>query len=187
MAKSSTISSSNDMLAQPSKMNRGDVLDLFIRCVNLCEPEHKYDRDVQYPITADDVDYSYVTKYLAKCGPRSNGAFFAIKMKWLNKQETERVLAVMCHEMGHLNYGIRRNEPTHSAEFWEEMANCAVVMKDNWGDVTNWFYQTPSRVTFAKEIINEPNSATVDRRIETVQERKEEMVRLFGGNTEMIQ
>lgn len=165
-------------------MERGDYLTLFVKVANLCEPDHKY--DIEYPIDESDVKFSWTSKYWAKCGPRHNGAYFAINNSWAGSVSTERMLAVMCHEIGHFNYGITKNQPTHGPDFWEAMARYGVTCRNKWNVVQTWFNHNVDIDEFVEEVVNDPNSALVDNRIETVEERKNEQAELMGRNPSKV-
>lgn len=184
---SSTLTPDREPLVSSKKMGRDDVLELFIRVTNLTEPDHKY--DVEYPIWKDEVEYSYCTRYYAKCGPRnsiSKSAFFASSIDQFNSFSTEFSLAVMCHEVGHLKYGIEYGQPTHPAIFWRKMAEYAMTLIRNWSKVETWFHESPDRQKFREEVVNEPNSFTVDGRIETVTERRKKMAELMNANVSLV-
>lgn len=183
---SSTFTTDEQRLPRPNGMERSDVLDLFIQVVNYCEPEHKYEQS--YPIDRSDVEYSYTTSYYAKCGPRYNGSmYFAINMGWLQSRRIERLLAVITHEISHLKYGIGYGKPSHPADFWRAMAFYASELRDGWSTVKSWFSNDEiEKEKFLAAVVNDPNSSTVDRRIETVNERRQKMADLLGVGSEVV-
>jgi len=181
------ITADREPLVSTNEMDRDDVLEMFIRAVNLVEPDHKY--DVEYPLCKSEVDYSYCTRYYAKCGPRSQigkWASFSSNIEQFNSFSNEFALAVMCHEMGHLKYGIEKGQPTHPKIFWQKMAEYAMKVIENWDEVDGWFESDLDRSTFRKDVVNEPNPFTVDGRIETVQERREAMAELMNADKSLV-
>ena len=174
----------DERLPSPAQMNRSNVLDLFLKVANLCEPDHRY--DIDYPLTSSQIEYSWTNKYYAKCGPQSNGVYFAINMDWTEKQSSERLLSVIVHEICHFEYGITSNKPNHPPAFWEHMAECSNTVESEWNVVSQWFKDPIHVHHFIECVVNDPNSSVVDGRIETVNERKEEMARLLGRPTTLI-
>jgi len=181
----STKRTPDERLPRPAQMNRSEVLDLFLRVANLCEPDHRY--DIDYPLDESQVEYSWTTKYYSKCGPNPNGVYFAINMSWTKKQSSERFLSVVVHEICHFEYGITLNKPDHPPDFWEHMAGCANTVEKEWNIVRQWFDHRVDSHSFAKCVINDPNKKTVDRRIETVNGRRKKIAQYLDKPTTLVE
>ena len=161
------------------KFEREDMHDLFVLVVNTVEPEHPY-KDNPYPITKDQVEFGWCqsTSWTwARCGPR-NGynkvAGFSCDIKYFNKQSLERILTVMGHEVTHITEGSHTDGSVHNQAFWREMVfNCTEIM-DNVEVFEDWFGEDLVVSEIAHEVIDDPNASMVDRRTETVEERKQE-------------
>lgn len=170
-----TLTPEERYLPHPSEMERDHVLELFLNVVNLCEPDHKY--EIYYPLEPHRIDFSWTTKYYAKCGPRTSGGYFAINMNWLNNNTSiPRAICVMAHEIGHFKYGVTRNKSRHPPEFWDAMARYTNTLLDKWEEVNSWFGGEWLQKEWLKEaVVNDPNDYMVDGRIETVEERQRKM------------
>ena len=168
---------------------REDFLDVFVKAVNICTPEHPYwDTDEAYPITADQVKYSYCTKsgpYWARCGPRrrysGNVALYAIDTSYYQSISPERVLAVTTHELTHITHGSHegRYATSHPKKFWQEMAFNAQQIRDNLNQFTEVLGEIDTDA-YVTEVIQDPNSFTVDKRIHTAEECQEMVSELLG-------
>ena len=169
------------MLPDESEMGREDMLEAFVAVVNICEPEHPY-KDDPYPIDKDEVSFSYCKSYWAKCGPRGtifNTASYSVNVDYVNGCTTEEHLALLTHEVSHITEGRHSGSLSHPKAFWREMAFNCWQMRDNWRDVRSVFGSV-DKDEYIEEVIIDPNSSTVDRRIETVEECRTEMAELLG-------
>jgi len=179
---SSTINPDEKLQLSKHGIERSDILTLFVKMVNLCEPDHMY--DFEYPIKESDVEFSWTTKYWARCGPQKTGAYYAINMTWAEKQSIENLLSTTVHEIGHLNYGVEYNQPGHPPKFWEAMARYAKTATENWDKVNSWLENSADLRIFKRSVVNDPNAMVVDRRIETVGERRKKQAKLLEENPE---
>jgi len=173
-------------LPRESEMDRDDALEAFLAIVNLCEPDHP-DNDDCYPLSAENVDYGRTRTYYARCGPKSGWggewAIYKTRMTYINEITRARHLALLVHEISHITtseYG----KPGHPPAFWREMAFNALLVRDSIRereDGEMWAaFGDVSEDRFLKEVIDDPNSSTVDRRYETVEERRRGMADLVG-------
>lgn len=167
-------------LPHTDQMNRSDMLDAFVAVVNICEPDHPTKID-PYPITADEVEFSWTTAYFAKCGPRygNDVAYYAVNTDYVSRQSTERHLALLAHEVSHITEGSHTDGAIHNKAFWREMAFNATEMRDSWDRIESVFGDCCVEL-FEEEVIADPNGATVDKRIQTVEERKQKMQDQIG-------
>lgn len=165
----------SDELPPQGDMDRDDLLDAFVTVVNLVEPDHAY-HDDPWPITADRVDYSYCRSYYARCGPRKgrNLVTYSTNTKYLKGASRARHLAVIVHEITHITQEFDWGDPVHPPSFWREMAFHAQLLIDEWGAVQDHFGDV-SVEDFVEEVVDDPNTSTVDRRYESVEERKREL------------
>lgn len=149
---------------------RDEINDRFLDVVNTVEPEHPYDDD-PYPITHDDIEYSYCQSsgsFRAKCGPRSrnNRVFFAADKQYLGSVTKERLYVTLIHEATHITEGSHTSGSGHNPTFWKKFAkNCKKFVED--GAVV---LDLGDFVGHARE---NPNSGMVDRRMLTVEEQKQ--------------
>lgn len=168
--------SSENSLPVNDEMSREEMLELFLAVTNLVEPDIAY-HDDPYPLSVEDVEFSYTTSYWARCGPRTGRykAYYAVNADTFRSWSTERHLAVITHELTHLTQEFERGAPVHPPSFWREMAFHAQLVIDNWGEIASLFDHHVDLEGYRQEVIEDPNGSTVDKRYETVEERKEEM------------
>jgi len=105
----------------------------------------------------------------------------------MKSQSIERVLAINAHEIAHLKYGVTRGQPTHPKEFWQAMAFYSSEMRDQIDTIESWLDCSIDVEWFEREVVNDPNSSTVDRRIETVEQCRTRMAELLGLDSEIVQ
>lgn len=175
---------------KPEDLTRDDMLEMFVRAVNICEPDHPY-RD-PYPITPKHVDYSYCQstgRYYAKCGPRSGIGIhvvgYSVDKTYMQNCSRERHLSIICHELTHITEGSHTDGSTHNPAFWREMAFNALQLRDHLEEMESVMGPLDEE-QFVIEVVNDPNSTLVDNRIETAQERKEKLADLLGFDTDII-
>jgi hypothetical protein len=167
-------------------MDRDDALDAFLAVVNLCEPDHPYNDDC-YPLSERNVEYGLTRTYHAKCGPRSGHglkwAAYSTRLTHINELTREEHLALLVHEISHITTS-KHGEPSHPPEFWREMAFNALLVRDSIRERENgeiWdAFGDVSEDRFMLEVVENPNGSTVDRRYETVDERKRKQADLIG-------
>lgn len=157
---------------------RDELLDLFVECVNVCEPDHPYYTN-PYPITRDELNDGWCRSdgpYWAKCGPNKGGEVVIFKpdTKTLLGMDSVRLLAILTHEVSHIT------EVSHDKSFWREMAFNAWQIREELDRVATVLGESVTETAYVSEVITEPNEFTVDGRIETVSERRSEMARLLG-------
>jgi len=161
---------------------KDELVQFFINCVNCAEPEHPYLTE-PYPIERDDLYLGWSRSdgpYIAKCGPRngSNTVGFFPDVDSLLNMNFPYLMAVMTHEISHITEGKHTAGATHNKAFWRAMAFNAWQLRENSPYIGAGGLVTEE--AYVIEVVEEPNSFTVDRRIETVAERKQEMKELLG-------
>lgn len=164
--------------ADPEAFDREDFLDAFLFVANAVEPDHAYDED-PYPLTPENVEYSYTTGSWARCGPRRAGpiqAYLAVNVDVLTNMLIEEVLMLMTHEVTHLTQRFRRGDPVHPPSFWREFAFHAQCLIDAWPDVVER-YPGAHCAEYRAVVIDDPNGSTVDRRFRTVEATSAELER----------
>lgn len=180
-AVAATPSTDGTQLPSVDEMSRDQMLDTFVRVVNVVEPDHGYkqSRDDWLPLTEDRVEYGWTKgNVYARCGPR-NGRYHALfkinashARSWWS---TERFLAVLVHELTHLSIGYEYREAVHPPMFWTDYAFYAWELLDEWDVVQSWFTTDVSREAFADGCLDDPNDWMVDGRSETVTGVRERM------------
>lgn len=164
---------------------RDELFELFVDCVNVCEPPHPYQSNI-YPITRSDVYEGWCREdgpYWAKCGPRRGPkpVLFKPSVEKLLWKDGPKLLAILTHELTHITEGGHTEGPVHNKPFWREMAFNAWQVRENLDAVKASINgENISEAEYITEVITEPNDFTVDGRIETVSERRSEMARLLG-------
>ena len=167
------------------KMDRDDLLEAFLTVLNICEPDHPYTDD-PYPVSRSDVDYGYKkesSNVWASCGPKyvgySKTVIYKVDKAYMNRVSTERHLAVLTHEVTHVTENSGTEGSTHNPAFWKEMMFNAWQLRESWDEIQQVF-ENPDKEQFITEVIEDPNKSMVDRRMETVRERKQENAELMG-------
>lgn len=177
-----------DQKVETEDMCRDDFTELFVDVLKLCQPEHPY-KDVQYDhITTDSIIEGYCrsdSNYYARCGPRSSIGYIAkysIDLNYFQKCSIERVLAITVHEATHITVG-RHSQSGQSAihppEFWNTMAYHTQMVLDNISQIEDEWGKIDYK-KFRDEIVNDPNSSMVDRRVESVSEVKNRLSQWVG-------
>lgn len=174
-------------LPEEEKMVRDDALAAFVAVVNVVRPPHPY-HDSPYPVDPDDVDYGVTRTYLARCGPHPERSGYEVgystRLTFVNEVSRERHLAVLVHEVTHITAGSHSSNQhgSHPPRFWRKMALHAVLMYKslNEGRLREMFPDADAEV-FLREVINEPNKSTVDRRYWTVTECQREVADLVNS------
>lgn len=160
------------------------ILDAFVEAVNVCEPEHPH-HDDPYPITAEQVEQGFCQRtgrYYAKCGPRSYGRYligFSADRYAFSRKSNARVAAILVHELTHVTEGKHTPGSGHNKAFWREMVFNAQLLRDNM-DALETILGPIDVAQFEYEVVHDPNSSMVDKRSETVAERKIENAELLG-------
>jgi len=181
---------SNDRLPVVGEMSRDEMLDTFVRVVNVVEPEHSYydTRDEWLPLQSSDVDFGYKKgRYYASCGPRKslyNTVSYSVNAQKCRGYTTERYLSICVHELTHLSIGThngRGKAPMHPPMFWTDFAFYAWELLDEWHTVQEWFDVRVNREAFVDGVIGDPNRSMVDRRSESVEEVRERMARYLAN------
>jgi len=171
--------------ADPAVASRKEHLDRFVAVANAIEPEHSYADP--WPITPDNVDFGYCqhnARYWAKCGPRngvgSTYVGYKIDTTTFNSWIAERQLAVITHELVHLSIGHNYDVAVHPPAFWDRMAFYAQTVCDHFLEIQDAWVMDLDIDEYKDQVITDPNSSTVDRRYESVDEvqaRMEQWVR----------
>jgi len=174
------------------QMDREDLLDAFLTVLNICEPDHPYSDDV-YPVSRSEVNYGYKkasSNTWASCGPRfdrrSDVVGYSVDKAYMNRVSTERHLAVLVHEVTHVSEGSVSDGSIHNPAFWREMMFNAWHVRESWDEIRRAF-DNPDKEQFITEVITDPNGSMVDRRMETVRERKQENAELMGWHDYQVE
>jgi hypothetical protein len=161
-------------------MNKDEIIDAVVSFTNELQPEHKY-VDNPYPITTDDVDVGYCSRYSAKCGPRSSGGInYSVNQSYVNSTSTESLLRLMTHEVVHLSIGTSYNDPGHPPSFWRKFAKYADSVLYNWSDYNKLFNESLQKGRYTDSCIDDPNAAVVDGRSQTAYEVQEQIAHCLG-------
>lgn len=166
-----------------------EIVDLFCHVVNISQPEHYYLSEDPYPIEVENISVGYCHTngpYWAKCGPRATQntvVNLSLNTEKLLRMDAAQLLAVLTHEAAHIQEGLH-NGPAHTKAFWRCMAFLAWQMRENsqyiLTEPSNDSSQAVSEEKYIDHIVEDPNEFTVDNRIETVTERRNEMAELMG-------
>lgn len=166
---------------------REDMTELFCIVANICRPDHSYLGQDAYPMSKDEVHETWKqsrSSYNASCGPRQNKdvshhktrkykAKFAVDIEYFNRKSIERILTVIIHEVAHLAEGYHTEGSSHNPAFWQTYIENAKHILDNMHRMEIWFGERfIDREEFIDELREDPNSSMVDKRMETVSERK---------------
>lgn len=181
-----------------SEIEHEDLHEAFVTIVNIVEPTHCYydgtyeghfsESDVNsgspthmWPMTVDELETSYKqasSSTWASAGPRKYGnhAYLACDKAYFNRVSAERAAAVLVHEVTHISCGSFTDvqSGSHPPRFWELMCAYANRLFSHL-DELEAFLGEIDREGFLDECVQDPNSAMVDRRRETVEERREKM------------
>jgi len=159
---------------EPSEMqrNRDEINEEFLRVMNIVQPEHP-EFDDPYPLCHDDIKYSWCrsdSKYIAKCGPRyaENKVFFAADKHKLGRASREYLYNTLVHESTHVSQSMTRYG-AHKPSFWESFTD-NILHLINSNEIHGINEQ--NLLSFAR---NDPTTGTVDRRMRTVKEQREEI------------
>lgn len=170
-----------------SEMTRDDALTAFVTAVNLAQPEHTYlDRRLKN-ISKLNVDFGVTRRYYARCGPRDGNPIcndilitYQTRLTYINTISRETHLALLAHEMSHLNYYSGDiQDPGHPARFWDEYAFNASELRDAVSTGETAFGEVDDK-QLCEAIISDPNSNTVDRRSHSVTEVRQRVATLIG-------
>lgn len=170
-----------------SEMTRDDALTAFVTAVNLAQPEHDYlDRRLKN-ISKKNVKFGVTRRYHARCGPRAGNPSYddivityKTRLTYINSISRETHLALLAHEMSHLNYyGGDIHDPGHPARFWDEFAFNASELRDAVSTGATAFGEVNDE-QLCEAIISNPNSHTVDKRSHSLTEVRQRVATLIG-------
>lgn len=150
--------------------DRDMVHEIFLELVNIVEPHNEYG-NYEYPINKLQLETSYCKKtssYNAKCGPRTNGVFFACDIDYVSEMSTERFFVLLVHELTHVTEGSQTQGSAHNPTFWSTMVENAVTVFKAVGQKYDI-----DRDGFFTHVRENPNSPMVDKRMVTVEEQKQ--------------
>lgn len=152
-----------------------NVYDLFVECVNLCEPHHDF-IDNPYPITERQVEHTWCTSsgsYRAKCGPKLGPAVvhFSIDDSTVCKLSEAACLRMIVHELTHITEHSDTPGSAHNPRFWKTMMRNARTIMDNLDSIES-LQSTVREQDFAYFCVHNPNRSMVDGRMRTVKEQK---------------
>ena len=162
-----------------------EIKELFIKCINIIQPEHPYKKNV-YPVKESDVMYSYKknsSSMYASCGPK--GGFYSVSFSadrnYLNSCEPERVLAIFTHEVTHVTVGTHSSveHGAHPPRFWRECGFNAHIMLDKWDMVKDIFGDMTRQKYIGYIVSAEVNLCNVDRRYSQVKDQRQKVANWF--------
>lgn len=161
--------------------SREEMLRQFVKCVNLCEPEHPYSDD-PYPIRTSEVDYSYcksTSSYSAKCGPRADWrdtkVGFSVDSQKIGCRTSARMYTLFAHELTHITHGSHSEGSTHNPTFWRAYARNAAKLFEEREALPESF----DAEQYATHVYYGPNVSMTDRRMRSVDEQRDEVWRTF--------
>lgn len=170
--------------------NREQLLDLFVVCANVAEPEHPY-KSNPYPMTREELKAGWCRSdgpYWAKCGPCRKGHTIQFDpcTKKLISMRFEKVLAIITHELAHVTEGRHTDGGNHNKSFWREMAFLAWMIRESLGEIESAVGIEVPESEYVSAVVHDPNQFTVDNRVETVTERRQEMADLLGVDPSVV-
>ena len=161
--------------------------ELFIKVANLCEPTNPDIPRFTYPMKRKHVWQTW--KQSQSSFHASLGRFkidsiinpnaqefvkYAVDLDYFNNSTRERVLAITVHEVTHIEEGSHTEGSTHNPNFWNAMIENGKVVLENLEEIEVML--GPINVNnFVEEMVDDPNGSMVDRRVESVDERKNKM------------
>jgi len=170
-------------------MTLDDALDAFLAVVNAVEPKHPY-YDSPYPVDREDINFGWTRTYFARCGAAkgSHKINYSTRMSYVNEISRERHLALITHEITHISTRREYGFSKHPPEFWFRMSKHALQLLDKLenSDLNEFFPETDID-TYQTEVVQDPNSTTVDRRYWSVADCKENIEVFLDGDLDSFQ
>ena len=158
----------NPSPSQVAQMKAKELLINAIRCVRWSYYEDGIlkvtdCRDRTHPVTEDYIETTYKTRNWGSMYTSQWSMELGINTKWWYNHTREERLVLIVHELTHIKH------PHHKPEFWDSMIqNLKDIAESNEFQLLDW-----DKVADMAE--RDPNSNCVDRRCETVSERKRKM------------
>ncbi|WP_435180447.1 hypothetical protein [Halorussus sp. AFM4] len=160
---------------------RSEALESFVTCFNLCYPDWEIAGDASRELTANEVEFSYTTKNLARCGPRKNGrAYFAINSSWYEDASAGERVGLLIHELAHIKH------TDHSPAFWEQVVRNYRALQSNVATVEDVVLGNLTWDGVEEFIVNNPLTSMVDNRREIAYERRQKLAEAIGYPTEQL-
>lgn len=160
---------------------RAEALESFVTCFNICYPDWEIDGDASRDLTADEVEYSYTTVNLARCGPRRNGrVYFAIKSSWYDDASAGDRLGLLIHELAHVKH------TDHSPAFWELVVKNYQTLRTHASAVEDVILGDLTWEGVREWLVNNPQTSMVDNRSEIAYERRLKIAEAIGYPEEEI-
>lgn len=171
------------------RMTRDDALDAFLTVVNVVEPEHPY-YDSLYPVDREDIDFGWTRTYFARCGPAKGDhkIKYSTRKTYINNISRERHLALITHEIAHIATTSKLGYSNHPPEFWLQMSKYALQVSDELknGDLRESFPEADVD-KYQTEVVQDPNSATVDQRYWSVADCRNTIKGFLNGHSDSFQ
>lgn len=155
----------------PSQVAQIKAKELLIECLE-CVRWSYYedgilkvtdDRGRSHPVTEDYIETSYMKRNWASMYTSDYSMELGMQTEWWYDHSREERFVVIVHELTHIKHS------HHKPEFWDSMIdNLRDIAKSDKFQLLDWDAVT-------KMAIDDPNNNCVDRRSETVEERKEKM------------
>lgn len=176
-------------LPSENRMTRDDALDAFLTVVNAVEPEHPH-YNSPYPVDREDINFGWTRNCFARCGPAKGNhkINYSTRMTYINKISRERHLALITHEIAHISSPSKVGFSNHPPEFWLQMSKYALQILDKLenGDLRESFPEANTD-TYQTEVVQDPNSETVDRRYWSVADCKKNIEAFLDGDPDAFQ
>lgn len=171
--KKSESSSPSNGSAQEAQKEAKQMLRKVVKAAGWTEnrdgKEYILSDNAGHPL--DKIDTGYKNRKLASMtSPSRDGEPVTLKVntEWWHNHSKEEQLGLICHEATHLKVH-SGNGSAHRPEFWEvNIEVYKAVAESSYFQCLNW-----SEV--AGFAVDDPNSACVDRRSESVEERRQKM------------
>lgn len=161
---------------------RSEALESFINYFNLCYPDWEIGGDASKDLTANEVEFSYTTTYLARCGPRRNGrAYFAVKSRWYEDASAGERVGLLIHELAHIKH------TDHSPAFWEQVVRNYRALHSHAETVGDVILGELAWDDVREFLVNDPLTSMVDNRREIAYERRLKIAEAIGYPTEYIE
>lgn len=145
-------------------------LKVFVDLFNIAYPNWDAPNGAE-ELKPEHVDFDdNLTSVHGKCGSYEDGSIIykINRKKWVDWDGNRR-LQLIIHELAHTEH------PHHKPSFWEETVDIYETFKEREDEVNEAIAGDIDWDEVAKHLTRNPNSKSVDRRCETVSERREKM------------
>lgn len=143
---------------------------VFVDLFNIYYPDWDAPGDTD-ELKPEHVDFNdNLSGNWGRCGSRSDGTivYKINRQKWIDWDVNRRLMLII-HELGHVEHA------HHKPSFWGEVIDIYYTFKEREDEVDEAIAGDIDWTQVAKHLTRDPNSSTVDRRCETVNERRQMM------------